>query len=74
MTTIVDGHRQSRIEELMPWNYSRRSNGSSLLSAQTGHKLPNSGCCFGRHFGRSPSVLDCSTAVRPRFESNDSSA
>jgi transposase len=27
LTAIVNGHRQSRIEELLPWNYSRRSNG-----------------------------------------------
>lgn len=27
LTAIVNGHRQSQIEELMPWNYSRRSNG-----------------------------------------------
>lgn len=26
-TAIVNGHKQSRIEELMPSNYSRRSNG-----------------------------------------------
>lgn len=27
LTAIVNGHRQSQIEELMPWNYSQRSNG-----------------------------------------------
>ena len=27
LTAIVDGHRQSKIDVLMPWNYSRRTNG-----------------------------------------------
>lgn len=45
LTAIVNGHRQSRIEELMPWNYSRRSNGKSPLSALSGlcDSQPNGG-------------------------------
>jgi hypothetical protein len=27
LTAIVNGRRQSRIDVLMPWNYSRRTNG-----------------------------------------------
>ncbi|WP_165918560.1 transposase domain-containing protein [Rhizobium azibense] len=27
LTSIVNGHKQSRVDELMPWNYSGRTRG-----------------------------------------------
>jgi len=33
LTAIVNGHRQRRIDELLPRNYSGRTNGCSPLSA-----------------------------------------
>ena len=35
LTAIVNGHKQKRINELLPWNHSERSDGRRLLAPQT---------------------------------------